>query len=98
MKKKLYVKACEYDELPFSQSTSTESIIAKIAQYPWYVGRINGGLYEAGKSGMCYPFGGTLNEVKVFINNAPNATRRFFTWLPSEFVEDDLYDIKNYPS
>lgn len=69
-----------------------------LLNYPWYVGRVDGGLYEAGKSGMCYPFGGTLNEVKSFINNAPNGTRRFFTWLPAEFVEDDLYGVVNYPA
>lgn len=70
--------------------------------HDWYVARSEHGLRRDkeshAKSGFIYVFGGSLDEVKTWIDNAPDGTRRFFSWVPSEFVADDLFNIKSYPS
>lgn len=67
-------------------------------KHPWYVARDQGGLlYANGKSTFNYPFGGTLEECKAFIDNAATCVRHLFTWVPQEFVEDDLFNNVTYP-
>lgn len=63
----------------------------------WFVARINSGLVETKtNTGFAYIYGGTLKEVKEFIASAEDGTRRFFTWVPREFMLEDLFGLKTY--
>lgn len=79
------------------------------AKHDWYVARVNHNdpldairkqtTGDFTKSVFIYPFGGTLSEVKAYIDNAEEPwIRKEMTWVPNEFVEEDLFNNITYPT
>lgn len=44
------------------------------------------------------PFGGTLEEVHKYINDyQTNQVKKRLTWVPSEFIEENIFNNITYP-
>lgn len=55
-------------------------------------------LQDRTKPKLRYIFGGTLKQVKDYIRYSDRSIRSRLTWVPSEFVEEHLFDNITYPT